>query len=173
MTETAYDADAPDPGAPDTTALDPTAYESAVALVGMAGRFPGADDVEGLWRNLLDGVKGLREITDEELAQAGVQPDVAADPRYVRVSGPVTGLELFDAPVFGFSPQEAEAMEPQHRLFLECAWEALERAGYCPTQPGGRSAFTAVAASPTTWSPTPRTWRRIRHRTAVRHRERA
>lgn len=122
-TDTEYEAD--------------TAYDSAVAIVGMAGRFPGAADVDALWRNLLAGAGGLRAITDDELARAGVEPGVAADPRYVRVGGPVEGIELFDAAVFGFSPLEAEAMEPQHRLFLECAWEALERAGYQPTRPEG------------------------------------
>src|SRR6185437_806068 len=80
---------------------------------------------------------GLRTISDEELARAAVAPEAAADPGYVRVGGPVEDIDLFDAAVFGFSPQEAEAMEPQHRLFLECAWEALERAGYRPTQPEG------------------------------------
>lgn len=114
-----------------------TAYDSAVAIVGMAGRFPGAADVDTLWRNLLAGVGGLRAIRDDELARAGVEPEVAAAPNYVRVGGPVEDIDLFDAAVFGFSPQEAEAMEPQHRLFLECAWEALERAGYRPTQPEG------------------------------------
>ena len=114
-----------------------TAYDSAVAIVGMAGRFPGAADVDLLWRNLLAGVGGLRTISDDELARAAVAPEAAADPGYVRVGGPVEDIDLFDAAVFGFSPQEAEAMEPQHRLFLECAWEALERAGYRPTQPEG------------------------------------
>lgn len=120
-----------------TDTVTDTAYDSAVAIVGMAGRFPGAADVDTLWRNLLAGVGGLRTISDEELARAGVEPQAAADPGYVRVGGPVGDIDLFDAAVFGFSPQEAEAMEPQHRLFLECAWEALERAGYRPTQPEG------------------------------------
>ncbi|WP_406397033.1 beta-ketoacyl synthase N-terminal-like domain-containing protein [Streptomyces uncialis] len=116
--------------------MEETAYDSAVALVGMAGRFPGADDVGSLWRNLRAGVSGLRPVTDEELDRAGVDPALRADPAYVRVGGPVDGLDRFDAAAFGFSAREAETMEPQHRLFLECSWEALERAGYCPTEPG-------------------------------------
>ncbi|MEU0442755.1 SDR family NAD(P)-dependent oxidoreductase [Streptomyces sp. NPDC006186] len=111
-----------------------TDYQSAVAIIGMSGRFPGASGVSELWRRLLDGMPGLREITDDELRAAGLDPAVTADPAYVRVGGPVDGIDLFDAGVFGFSPRETETMEPQHRLFLECAWEALESAGYCPTE---------------------------------------
>ncbi|WP_410590365.1 beta-ketoacyl synthase N-terminal-like domain-containing protein [Amycolatopsis sp. lyj-23] len=110
------------------------APESAVALVGMAGRFPGAADVEQLRRNLAAGRPGLRELTDDELAAAGVDP---ATPGHVRVGGPVAGgVETFDAAAFGLSAREAETLEPHHRLLLECSWEALERAGYRPTDPG-------------------------------------
>ncbi|WP_199199009.1 polyketide synthase [Amycolatopsis sp. CA-128772] len=110
------------------------APESAVALVGMAGRFPGAADVEQLRRNLAAGIPGLRELTDEELAAAGVDP---ATPGHVRIGGPVAGgVEMFDAAAFGLSAREAETLEPHHRLLLECSWEALERAGYRPTDPG-------------------------------------
>lgn len=112
-----------------------TAYESALAIVGMAGRFPGAAGVDELWRNLQAGVSGLRTITDDELAAAGATA-AARDPHYVRVGGPVANVDQFDAGAFGFSPREAETMEPQHRLFLECSWEALESAGYSPVDPG-------------------------------------
>lgn len=117
-----------------------TDYDSAVALIGMSGRFPGAASVADLWRNLLSGIKGLRTITDEELREAGVDPGTLADPRYVRVGGPLEGLDTFDATVFGVNPREAEMMDPQHRLFLECSWEALESAGYCPTDVPGQVA---------------------------------
>jgi acyl transferase domain-containing protein len=131
-------------------AMTQDAYESAVALVGMAGRFPGAADPESLWRNLAAGAPGLREITDEELTRAGVGPGQRADPRYVRVGAPVDGIELFDAAAFGFTAQEAELTEPQHRLFLECTWEALEHAGYCPVDPdpGGQVGVFAGCAFP-------------------------
>jgi len=112
-------------------------YESAVALIGMSGRFPGASSVAQLWANLTRGELGLRAIEDEEAIAAGLDPAVTADPGYVRVGGPVAGIELFDAAVFGFTDREAEIMEPQHRLLLECAWEALESAGYRPTEPDG------------------------------------
>lgn len=126
------------------------AYESAVALVGMAGRFPGAADPESLWRNLAAGAPGLREITDEELTRAGVGAGQRADPRYVRVGAPVDGIDLFDAAAFGFTAQEAELTEPQHRLFLECTWEALEHAGYCPVDPdpGGQVGVFGGCAFP-------------------------
>ncbi|TDQ00449.1 SDR family NAD(P)-dependent oxidoreductase [Labedaea rhizosphaerae] len=120
--------------------------EAAVALIGMSGRFPGAAGVAELWRNLLAGTKGLRVVTDEELDAAGVPAEQRADPEYVRVGGPLDGIELFDAGVFGFSPREAETMEPQHRMFLECCWEALEIAGYCPTEtPGHVGVFGGTA----------------------------
>jgi acyl transferase domain-containing protein len=126
-----------------------TQYESAVAIVGMSGRFPGAADPDELWRNLVAGVPGLRPITDEELRAAGVDPEaMAADPDYVPVGGPVGGIEEFDAGVFGFSPREAATMEPQHRMFLECSWEALERAGYCPTAVPGQVGVFAGCGFP-------------------------
>jgi acyl transferase domain-containing protein/acyl carrier protein len=124
--------------------VEESAYESAVALVGMSGRFPGAGDVDALWANLRAGVRGLREIRDEELAAAGVDPG----PGYVKVGGPVDGIDRFDAAAFGFTAREAETMEPQHRLFLECSWEALERAGYCPTDPGAAVGVFAGCAFP-------------------------
>ncbi|MFS1302239.1 SDR family NAD(P)-dependent oxidoreductase [Streptosporangium longisporum] len=117
-----------------------TDYESAVALIGMSGRFPGAGGVAELWDNLLAGVKGLRTITEDELREAGVDPGTLADPRYVRVGGPLEDIDRFDAGVFGINPREAEMMDPQHRLFLECSWEALESAGYCPTDVPGQVA---------------------------------
>ncbi|WP_329048625.1 phosphopantetheine-binding protein [Amycolatopsis sp. NBC_01488] len=122
------------------------APESAVALVGMAGRFPGAADVEQLRRNLAAGIPGLREMTDAELAAAGVDP---ATPGHVRVGGPVAGgVETFDAAAFGLGPREAETLEPHHRLLLECSWEALERAGYRPTDPGVPVGLFAGCAFP-------------------------
>ncbi|WP_405773939.1 SDR family oxidoreductase [Streptomyces sp. NBC_01538] len=111
--------------------------ESRVAVIGMAGRFPGAASPEELWLALSEGVDGLREITDEELAAAHVPAAVLADPRYVRRGAPLDGVEDFDAAFFGFNPREAEVTDPQHRLFLECCWEALESAGYTPNRMPG------------------------------------
>ncbi len=112
--------------------------DSVVAIVGMSGRFPGADTVERFWANLADGIPGIRDIGDDELLTAGVDPALLADPRYVRRGAPLSDIEHFDAGFFGFSPREAEVTDPQHRLFLECSWEALERAGYRPDKVPGR-----------------------------------
>ena len=107
-----------------------SAEGGAVAIVGMAGRFPGAPTVEEFWRRLRAGEELITFFSDEELAAAGVDPALLADPAFVRTGGVVEGAEDFDAAFFGFSPREAELMDPQHRVFLECAWHALEDAGY-------------------------------------------
>jgi amino acid adenylation domain-containing protein len=109
----------------------------AVAIVGMAGRFPGAGGVRELWRNLTAGVESLTFFSVEELVRAGVDPRVAASPEYVRARGVLAGVDLLDAPFFGLTPREAELMDPQHRLFMECAWEALEDAGCDPERAAG------------------------------------
>ena len=101
-----------------------------VAIIGMAGRFPGAQSVEQFWRNLCDGVESLTTFSDEELLAAGVEPHLIQDPNYVKARPILTGVEDFDAAFFGYTPREADFMDPQQRLFHECAWEALETAGY-------------------------------------------
>jgi phthiocerol/phenolphthiocerol synthesis type-I polyketide synthase E len=105
---------------------------SAVAVVGMAGRFPGAGDVERFWSNLREGVHSITFFRDEELRAAGVDPALLRNPDYVRAGGVLEGIDLFDAAFFGFNPREAEVIDPQHRVFLETAWEALENAGCDP-----------------------------------------
>jgi len=101
-----------------------------IAIIGMAGRFPGANDIEQFWRNLRDGVEAITCFTDEELLAAGVDANILNDPSYVKARGVLEGAELFDASFFGYSPREAEIIDPQQRVFLECAWQALETAGY-------------------------------------------
>jgi amino acid adenylation domain-containing protein len=101
-----------------------------IAIIAMNGRFPGAPDVERFWRNLRDGIEGSTVHSVEELVALGADPAAVSDPSYVRVSAPIEGADLFDAGFFGFSPREAETLDPQQRVFLECAWEALEQAGY-------------------------------------------
>lgn len=109
------------------TDLDP---DGAIAVVGMAGRFPGAASVEELWRNSLTGSGGLRTLTEQEMLDAGVSPAQLADPTYVRVGGPVADIDRFDAGLFGLTRREAEFTDPQHRVFAETCVEALENAGY-------------------------------------------
>ncbi|MFP3941805.1 MAG: SDR family NAD(P)-dependent oxidoreductase, partial [Thermoanaerobaculia bacterium] len=103
-----------------------------VAVIAMVGRFPGAKSVEELWENLCAGRETISFFTDEELLDAGVDPEELANPHYVKARPILDDVELFDAPFFGYSPRDAELMDPQHRLFLEAAWELFEEAGYDP-----------------------------------------
>jgi non-ribosomal peptide synthase protein (TIGR01720 family) len=109
-----------------------------IAVVGMAGRFPGAAGVDEFWQNLRAGVESIRRLSPDELREAGVDPALAAHPDYVPARGAVDGIEWFDAAFFGIPPREAEVTDPQHRMFLEVAWEALERAGIDPSRAPGR-----------------------------------
>ncbi len=117
-----------------------------VAIVGMAGRFPGAKNVEQLWRNLVDGVESIAFFSDAEAVVS--DPAVLRDPHYVKAWGLLEGVDLFDAEFFGIPPEEATVLDPQHRVFLECAWEALEDAGYVPEKyPGRIGVFAGAGAS--------------------------
>jgi phthiocerol/phenolphthiocerol synthesis type-I polyketide synthase E len=107
-----------------------------VAIIGMAARFPGAPDLDRFWQNLRDGVESIRSFTNEELVAAGVDPELLRHPHYVRARPTLEDVEFFDAFFFGFSPREAELLDPQHRLFLECSWQALEDAGYAAERYG-------------------------------------
>ncbi len=103
-----------------------------IAVIGMAGRFPGAKDVATFWENLRNGVESIEFFTDAKLKASGVDPAKAQEVNFVKAGGDLEGSDLFDAAFFGFSPLDAAIMSPQHRVFLECAWEALEDAGYAP-----------------------------------------
>jgi 3-oxoacyl-(acyl-carrier-protein) synthase/thioesterase domain-containing protein len=103
---------------------------SAIAVIGMAGRFPGAADTGAFWKNLIAGVEAIHRFTEDELRAARVGEEVIADPSYVKACGRLEGIEMFDASFFGMSPRDAAIFDPQHRIFLECAWEAMENAGY-------------------------------------------
>jgi amino acid adenylation domain-containing protein len=109
-----------------------------IAIVGMAGRFPGAADVEKLWRNLCDGVESITTFDAAQCVAAGVDPALMEDPNYVPAFGALADIELFDAKFFGFTPREAELTDVQHRLLLECAWAALEDSGHDPQAEGRR-----------------------------------
>ena len=108
-----------------------------IAIVAMTGRFPGAADVERFWSNLREGVESITFFSEGELEGAGVPADLLRDPAYVRAGAVLEDVELFDADFFGLTPREAAVLDPQHRLFLECAWEALELAGYDPERYAG------------------------------------
>ena len=117
-----------------------------VAVIGMAGRFPGAPSVAALWKNLTLGVDLIRQFSDEELVSRGVEVANLKDPSFVKAASVLTDTDRFAATFFGYSPREAELMDPQHRIFLECAWEALEDAGYAPRHAKGRIGVYASAS---------------------------
>lgn len=117
----------------------------AVAVIGMAGRFPGAPDVARFWANQLAGIASIRRFSDEELTASGVPAELSRRPDYVAMRGTVDDPELFDADFFGLTPREAEVMDPQNRLFLETCWQALEDAGYDPKTYPGRAGIYAGA----------------------------
>ncbi|MBR8839549.1 MAG: acyltransferase domain-containing protein [Stigonema ocellatum SAG 48.90 = DSM 106950] len=119
-----------------------------IAIIGMAGRFPGAKNVDSFWQNIQDGVESISFFTDEELVFAGIESTVSNDPLYVRAGTVIEDIELFDASFFGFSPREAEITDPQHRLFIECVWSGLENAGYDSERYTGQiGLFAGVAFS--------------------------
>ncbi len=120
-----------------------------IAVVGMAGRFPGARDVDEFWANLRVGVESVARFSDDRLAAHGVARAEAEDPDHVRVGTVFDGVELFDAEFFGYTAREALVMDPQHRLFLETAWEALEHAGHDPARHDGRIGVFAGAGTNT------------------------
>ncbi len=107
---------------------------NAIAVVGMAGRFPGARSVSEFWQNLWRGEESIVDLSEDELIAAGIGERALASPSYVRRAAVMDGIDEFDADFFGFTPQAARMLDPQHRLFLQAAWHALEDAGYDPAQ---------------------------------------
>lgn len=103
-----------------------------IAVIGMAGRFPKAGNIDRFWRNLTKGVECVSFFTSEELADAGVDPAVSAMPNFVNARAIIDDPENFDNRFFGMPPREAELTDPQHRLFLEACHTALETAGCDP-----------------------------------------
>ncbi|MEO8097296.1 MAG: SDR family NAD(P)-dependent oxidoreductase [Acidobacteriota bacterium] len=107
-----------------------------IAIVGMATHFPGASNLEQFWENLTKGVESIRTYSDADLRSFGVGEDLLRDFNYVKAGAPLPDVDAFDAAFFGINPHDAAIMDPQHRLFLECAWEALEDAGHTPEELG-------------------------------------
>lgn len=106
-----------------------------IAVIGMAGRFPGAETLERFWENLVSGADVRTTFTDEELA-GHIPERLLSKEDYVKKGYVLGNADQFDAEFFGYTPKEAENIDPQQRLFLECAWEALEDAGMSPAIPG-------------------------------------
>ncbi len=120
--------------------------EEAIAVIGMAGQFPGAPDIETFWQNLTAGVESIRFFSDEELSAAGIPEYMYKNPAFVPARGYLDDAYMFDAAFFGYSPSEAELIDPQQRLFLETSWLALENAACDPrTYPGLISVYAGVS----------------------------
>ncbi|WP_226439744.1 non-ribosomal peptide synthetase/type I polyketide synthase [Pseudomonas sp. MWU16-30316] len=109
-------------------AIDPG--NRTLAVVGMAGRFPGAADLSEFWQNLTEGVESTLYFSDEVMLAHGVSPDLLERADFVKCGNRLEDVDKFDAEFFGFSPREAQLMDPQQRIFLQCAWTAMEAAGY-------------------------------------------
>src|SRR5690606_33978598 len=107
-----------------------------IAIIAMAGRFPGANDIEAFWDNLFEGRDSISHFSLDELDRS-VPDALRRDPAYVPARGLIDGVEMFDAAFFGISPREAELMDPQQRIFLELCWECMERGGHVPGTDGG------------------------------------
>jgi acyl transferase domain-containing protein len=122
---------------------------SEVAVIGMACRFPGARNLDEYWRLLRFGLEGVSFLTEEELDRSSMDAALQGHPDYVKAAALLDDAELFDASFFGYTPKEAEVMDPQQRLFLELSWEALENAGYDPTSYKGAIGVYAGARTNT------------------------
>src|SRR5262245_33161463 len=105
---------------------------AAIAIVGMSCRVPDAANIAEFWDNLKNGLESVRSFSAEDLAAAGIDPAVMGHPGFVNKGVPLDGVDLFDAAFFEFSARDAEILDPQQRIFLECSWNALEDAGYDP-----------------------------------------
>lgn len=128
---------------------EPKQDRNAVAIIGMAGRFPGAENVDHFWSNLADGIESIADLDEQTLREAGVDPDTLRMSNYVRREAVISGVDLFDAAFFGISPKEAAWMDPQQRILLETAYQALDHAGYGSreTAEGRVGVFAGVGAN--------------------------
>ena len=122
-----------------------------VAVIGMAGKFPGAKDLDEFWENIQHGKEMITFFSDNELRENEISDKQLNDPNYVKAAGIIEDIECFDAPFFGYTPKEAEIMDPQIRFFHECVWNALEDAGYDPIEYEGLIGLYAGASPNTQW----------------------
>ena len=114
--------------------MDASDFQEGIAIIGLAGRFPGAMDVAAFWENITQGVESIARLTEEQLQAAGIPSDLLTNPQYVKARPVLEGVDQFDASFFGITPHEARVTDPQQRVFLECAWSALEDAGIAVDQ---------------------------------------
>ncbi|HAN17208.1 MAG: hypothetical protein A2X13_05965 [Bacteroidetes bacterium GWC2_33_15] len=122
-----------------------------VAVIGISCRFPGANNLQEYWNNLKNGVESITFFTDEELRKSGIDEKLIQDPDYIRAAGVLEDNTCFDSSFFNYTPNEAEVMDPQIRIFHECAWNALEDAGYNPEKYTGRIGLYGGASPQFKW----------------------
>jgi iturin family lipopeptide synthetase A len=122
-------------------------YAASIAVIGKSGHFPKAANLNQFWENLCNGKEAISFFSEEELLSSGVDPQLLRQPNYVKAMGIVEDADLFDAHFFGFTPREAQLIDPQQRMFLECAWEALEDAGYATDEPGLVGVYASTTMS--------------------------
>ncbi len=137
--------------ADDGAAGDPGNVGTEIAVIGMAGRFPGAKDIDEYWENLKNGVESIAFFTDQDVAELGGDTRLIHKPTYVKAKGILESCEYFDASFFGYIRNEAAVLDPQVRIFHECAWEALENAGYVPDTYEGRIGLYTGATGSFYW----------------------
>ncbi|MEU2421209.1 SDR family oxidoreductase [Streptomyces sp. NPDC007851] len=119
-----------------------------IAVIGLSCAYPGAGDSETFWNNIVSGVDCLTDLTEDDLVAAGEDADLIRAPEYVRRAACIDDIDLFDAEFFGLTPREAELMDPQHRLFIEHCWRAVETAGYDPRRlPGPVGVYAGQGAN--------------------------
>ena len=108
-----------------------------IAIIGIAGRFPGAANIDEYWNVISQGINSIKYFSAEELISAGIDKSLVENPDYVKASAVMDDIDKFDSSFFGFAPREADLIDPQHRVFMECAWEALEHSGYSTEEYNG------------------------------------
>ncbi|HEY0734336.1 MAG TPA: SDR family NAD(P)-dependent oxidoreductase [Herpetosiphonaceae bacterium] len=122
--------------------------QEALAIVGLAGRFPQAPDLDMFWHNLKHGIEGMTVFSDEELLARGVPARLISAPNFVKAAPVLSNIDQFDAAFFGYTPSEAQLIDPQQRIFLETAWHALEHAAIDPgSYPGTIGVFGGTSLS--------------------------
>jgi iturin family lipopeptide synthetase A len=122
-----------------------------IAVIGMSARFPAARTIHEFWDNLKNGVEPVSFFSDQEMEAGGIAPALVENSSYVKAKAIIKDIEYFDSWFFGYTPQEAEIMDPQVRIFHECAWEALENAGYASESFAGLIGLFAGASSNFYW----------------------
>lgn len=118
-----------------------------IAIIGMAGKFPDAKNIEEFWENIINTKNSIKNFTDEELTIQGIEENLLKDKNYVKSKGYLENSEYFDADFFKFSKHEAEILDPQYRLFFEIAWEALENSAYVPENYKGKIGIFASSSN--------------------------